>query len=290
MGAEPFRPFPVRRSVTPDGSAYGLVEGHRRLVEILRKWIHLEKANFPARWLRIDTGEKDGRFNMDFDLRLVENFRVNKIPTLRFYRWKPYCISLGRNQNENDVAVERAAADGIDVVTRPTGGKAVLHADELTYSVVMDSRGLSVLESYNLISAALAEGIRMLGAEAALAESSADFRKLFKDPASVPCFTTSAIYEVEYRGRKLIGSAQRRFGDVLLQHGSILLGGFHKKIVDYVKGDSSAIDEMKKNLDEHTITLNEILSRNVEAPEVARAITKGFEAALGAAFSSVNEA
>ncbi|MCL5020570.1 MAG: lipoate--protein ligase family protein, partial [Bacteroidetes bacterium] len=118
---------------------------------------------------------------MRYDLQLVEKFQNERVsgfdstPVLRFYRWRPYCISLGKNQSGSDIDVDMAKRDGIDVVKRPTGGKAVLHAEEFTYSVVMQTAGLSVQDTYNSISGALVEGLRTLGADLELAKSSADF-------------------------------------------------------------------------------------------------------------------
>lgn len=240
-------------------------------------------------WFFIDTGSHNGEFNMKFDVGLVEEFRVTGMPVLRLYDWQPYCISLGKNQDERDIDAEHAARDGIDIVKRPTGGKAVLHAEELTYSVVMETGGLSVRDSYNRISAALVGGLRGLVPDLELSQSSANFQKLFRDPSAIPCFSTSAVYEVEHKGRKLVGSAQHRFGDILLQHGSILIGEFHKRIVDYLKIDGAVKDKTASDLDAHTATLNEILERPVGREEVAGAVRKGFEKSFGAEFSTMSE-
>lgn len=248
------------------------------------------------RWICIDTGDHDGKFNMDFDLQLVDEFKAARTPFLRFYRWDPFCISLGKNQNDSDINAAIAEQDGIEIVKRPTGGKAVLHADELTYSVVMPTGGLPVRESYNLISKALAEGLRTLVPDLELSHSSSDFRKLFHDPSTIPCFSTSAVYEVEWHGRKLVGSAQHRFGDILLQHGSILIGDFHKQIVKYPKIDDKLKQKTLSDLDSHTASLREILNgelkpdahpgHNVEVTKVKEAVKTGFEGILGAKFSN----
>ena len=244
-----------------------------------------------VRWICIDTGEHDGKFNMDFDLRLVEEFKITQNTGSAFYRWNPFCISLGKNQSDSDINVELAGQDGIEVVKRPTGGKAVLHAEELTYSVVMHTGGLSIRESYNLISNALAEGLRTLVADLELSQSSADFRKLFHDPSTIPCFSTSAVYEVEWHGKKLVGSAQHRFacphvGDILLQHGSILIGDFHKQIVKYLNVEDKLKQKTSSDLDSHTATLTEILKRQIEFTEVREAVKTGFEKIFGAQFSN----
>lgn len=238
---------------------------------------------------------------MDYDLRLVEEFRRTHTPAcrstsacagtpvLRFYRWKPYCISLGKNQDGSDINTALAERDGIEVVKRPTGGKAVLHAEELTYSVVMETAERSVRESYNLISRALAEGLRTMGADLELSQSSVDFRRLFRDPSAIPCFSTSAVHEVEYHGRKLVGSAQHRFGDVLLQHGSILIGNHHKRILNYLDISDELKERTRKDLDRHTITLSEILRREVYAGEIQTAVKFGFEKVFSSDFSRSSE-
>jgi len=236
-------------------------------------------------WICVDTGEHDGRFNMEFDIRLVNEFDLDDTPILRFYSWKPYCISLGKNQSYSDVNTALAARDGIEVVKRPTGGKAVLHGEELTYSVVMNTSGLKVRESYNLISKALAEGLGIICGDLELSQSSADFRKLFHDPSTIPCFATSAVYEVEWHGKKIVGSAQHRFGDVLLQHGSILVGNFHKQIVKYLNVDDEVRRKASADLDSHTAVLEEILGRKIDPAEIKDSIKIGFEKVFGANFS-----
>ncbi len=237
-------------------------------------------------WFSIDTGDQPGDFNMKYDVGLVEEFRITGVPVLRFYGWKPHCISLGRNQDLSDIDLKLARADGIDVVKRPTGGKAVLHADELTYSVVMEVNGLSVNDSYNMISTALVEGLRTIGARLGLSQSSADFRKLFRDPTTIPCFSTSAVYEVEYLGRKVVGSAQHRFGDVLLQHGSILIGEAHKNIIRYLVVEDTVRAKSREDLDAHTATLTEVLGRRADRNETMEAVRRGFESVFGADFST----
>jgi lipoyl(octanoyl) transferase len=248
--------------------------------------VRFDGATHSREWFCIDTGEHPGDFNMKFDLGLIEEFRITNIPVLRFYAWNPYCISLGRNQNESDINLELAGRDGIQVVKRPTGGKAVLHAEELTYSVVMETAGMTVRESYNLISTALVEGLRTLGAQLDLSQSSADFQKLFRDPSAIACFSTSAVFEVEHNGRKLVGSAQHRFGDVLLQHGSILTGDFHKRILSYLNVDEMSKKKTGLDLDAHTVTLSEILGRRAERPEIVEAVRFGFEKVFAADFST----
>ncbi|MEK9136365.1 MAG: lipoate--protein ligase family protein, partial [Bacteroidota bacterium] len=180
-------------------------------------------------WNFIAGGEYTGDFNMSFDEMLAQRL-VSGLgaPTLRLYRWKPWAISLGHNQNLSDINIDRCRRDGIDVVRRPTGGRAILHAEELTYSVTMPVDRRGILQVYNEISTALVEGLRQFGVDVSLQRSQLNFVETYKSPSSIPCFSSSARYEIEWKGKKLVGSAQRRYtgngGEVVLQHGSILCG------------------------------------------------------------------
>jgi len=238
------------------------------------------------RWLFLNTGFKPGEFNMKFDENLALLFSKGKIPpVLRVYGWKPYAISIGYNQGIEIFDIGKIKSFGFDLVRRPTGGRAILHAEELTYSVVMNSGGKSVIEIYNLISEAIVAGLNFLGADVELETSMPDFSKSYKDYRSIPCFAITSKYEVKYKGRKLVGSAQRRYGDVVLQHGSILIGEFHKKLPEFLKTeDVEIIEEIKNGIENKTICLREILGRDVSFEEVAEAMRVGFEMRFGVKF------
>ncbi|MBI5473248.1 MAG: lipoate--protein ligase family protein [Ignavibacteriae bacterium] len=236
-------------------------------------------------WQFIDTGENTGAFNMEFDESLARRLLTGQgEPTVRFFTWKPWAISLGFNQDENAIDTARCALDGIGVVRRPTGGRAVLHAEELTYSVAMHSKGKSVLEIYNQISKALVLGLRLFGVNATLSRSQPDLREHYKNPSSIPCFTASARYEIEWRGRKLVGSAQRRFRrhesgeEVVLQHGSILIGPAHRGLPNYlVLRDDIIRDKLTAELLSKTVELSDIKQSAVNRTELASCLKRGFE-------------
>lgn len=144
-------------------------------------------------------------------------------PTLRFYEWTPPCLSLGYFQPIDVVDVDGCRALGVEVVRRPTGGRAILHDRELTYSVALPASVLGhdggVLPSYYRLSLALQDGLRRLGVPATLAPESAA-----GGPVHGPaCFDRPSAHEILLRGRKLVGSAQMRRGGGILQHGSILI-------------------------------------------------------------------
>lgn len=235
---------------------------------------------------------------MDYDLRLVEKCKNENASFLRIYGWKPYAISLGYNQNKSpkDLPINyaRCKEDGLDVVQRPTGGRAVLHSQELTYCVVYKS-SKSAREIYKDISLAVMKGIKLIEPsnkklqQISFVKKNPDLLSLVKTGMYNVCFNAAVANEINFNGKKLVGSAQRKFGDIVLQHGSILIGEQHKDIVKYLKipDDKQAL-KMIEELDEKTICLEQILMRKVTFAETGRAIFKGFEKTLGIKFHTIN--
>ena len=231
-------------------------------------------------WHFIDSGFKTGRFNMDFDLELVKNFNSDS-PVLRVYRWEPYCISLGANQDFNSINQKKTELEGLDIVKRPTGGRAILHAEELTYSVVYPvSKNLSPKQIYQEINLALKNGLIYYDSmfeKIKLEHTQPHFPSFYKDEKSTLCFAVSAMNELNFNGKKLVGSAQRKIGSVILQHGSILCGSFHKRIVDYINLPEVKIEEIKNEMEETTIELETILNKKIDYQKLTHSIKKGFE-------------
>lgn len=189
----------------------------------------------PSAWRLLDTPPAPGAWNMAVDAALMESVRAGGAPALRFYRWDPPCLSLGRNQpaaGRYDLDALRAA--GVDVVRRPTGGRAVLHDRELTYSVAVAEGALGgPRESYAAVNRALVAGLRRLGVAAALQPGTGRRAAV---PSTAPCFREPAEGEVVVAGRKLVGSAQWREGGVALQHGSLLLDGDQREVREWTLG------------------------------------------------------
>ncbi len=240
-------------------------------------------------WQFVDTGENTGSFNMAFDESLARQLlNGHAEPTLLLFRWKPWAISLGFNQDINAINSQLCSEHGVDIVRRPTGGRAVLHAEELTYSVVMHAKGKSVLDIYNQISKALVQGLRLFGVNATLSRSQPDLREHYKNPSSIPCFTASARYEIEWRGRKLVGSAQRRFRhplsgeEIVLQHGSILAGPAHRSLPDYlVLQDEQTRNALATELVCKTVELAQIKQTAIDLSALAVCVKRGFEEEWG---------
>lgn len=218
-----------------------------------------------------------GKFNMDFDfLRTERCSKRLEIPMFRFYGWDPWTLSLGYNQNENDIDKSRLADKGYGLVRRPTGGRAVLHADELTYSVVLPlPKNMTIHDIYREIHKFLLEGFNKLGAnELEFEKAQPDFRNLYKQQdISVSCFASSARYEISYQGRKVVGSAQRLFGNTLLQHGSILLGNGHEQLADIITAESEEKRNTLRNYTlSHSATLEESCGRKISFEECRNGI------------------
>src|SRR5262249_18204137 len=177
-------------------------------------------------WVLIIDGAMDGARNMTIDASLLEEIENSSEPrtVVRFYGWQTPTISLGRNQKvEKAVDVEYCRSNGIDIVHRPTGGRAVLHDDELTYAVVSndsDRFGDSIYGNYKRVSEALCLAYNRLGVPAVLAPGTRKLSPLEND-AEPPCFLSPSRYELMVRGRKIAGSAQRRLRRSFLQHGSM---------------------------------------------------------------------
>ncbi|HUP88174.1 MAG TPA: lipoate--protein ligase family protein [Longimicrobiales bacterium] len=212
-----------------------------------------------------------GALNMALDHALLEQVQRDKQPVLRLYGWQPTCLSFGRNQPARGLYdAKQAERLGIDIVRRPTGGFAVLHAIELTYAFVAPADLLGgPRESYLQINRALVCGLRRFGVDAEI--SGHTERSAFGTVH--PCFAEPAPGEVTVRGRKLVGSAQRCEKRTLLQHGSILLDGTQDVVAQ--------IARVPFALEGRAVTLAEVLGSAPEPEELADAIALGFEEVCG---------
>ncbi|MCY4247918.1 MAG: lipoate--protein ligase family protein [Chloroflexi bacterium] len=224
-----------------------------------------------------------GARNMAVDCAIAEAVgSAAQPPTLRLYGWQPFCLSLGYGQRLSEVDIEALDARGWDLVRRPSGGKAILHGDELTYSLCLPldhalARG-DVIESYRLISAGLLAALRILGMTAQAAPMAADAARAPTGPA---CFALSAHYEIAVGGRKLLGSAQLRRGGALLQHGSLPLRGDIGRICDaLVFEDGGARERERLQVRQRATTLSDSLGRPIDWTEAALALKQGFAEAF----------
>jgi lipoate-protein ligase A len=241
-------------------------------------------------WRFIFTSANDAFFNMALDeALLISCQQSDSPPILRLYQWNPPGISFGYSQSINKtVDLEKCRQHYIDVVRRITGGRAVLHDHELTYSVCaavadLPELGRTTLQTYRIISQALLESLLLLGVEGEWVKSSGESESSFSPLVTKPCFVSTSRYEITVKGKKLIGSAQRRFSahpnlsvkESFIQHGSILIGKGRYSLADFLPQKSST-EKVKRDLEESSTNLEEILKRKTELGELTSALKEGF--------------
>ena len=210
--------------------------------------------------LIIEDEPRSGAANMAVDEALAESVAAgDSPPTLRFYRWQPAAVSLGRHQPVADVDREKITQHGYDLVRRTTGGRAILHTDELTYSVAarLDDPRMAggVMDAYLLMSNGLLAGLQALGLAA---EKAAGDVRAGPD-VSAACFEVPSAYEITAGGRKLMGSAQSRRKGYVLQHGSLPLVGDIARLVDVLALPDEEAASLRAQLAARACTLAQAL-------------------------------
>ncbi len=242
------------------------------------------ESSYPqATWrLLIESEPRTGAWNMALDEAIMEAVAAGESPpTLRFYAWEPPCLSLGKRQPLGGVSLERCERDDVQVVRRATGGWAILHTDELTYSIATtpdDPRAEgAILDAYRRLSQGLVAGLGNLGVPALMNPSAGESAQY----ASAACFEAPSAYEITVGGKKLIGSAQTRPAGRVLQHGSLPLAGDIARVTEYLwfasEGDREAL---AAHLRERATTLSAVLGRDVSFVEAVEAMARGFASAL----------
>ena len=233
-------------------------------------------------WRFLNTGSHSAAMNMAVDNTLLEGVQNGGLPTVRFYTWDAPAISFGYAQDPyNEVDVENCFAAGFDLIRRPTGGRAVLHWEELTYSVVAPlddsiSWGRRIDEAYRSIGNCLVKGLGRFGIEAELEKNQIDAEKVPRSNVSSPCFSSIARSEVKLNGRKLVGSAQRRFTGAMLQHGSIILGNKHERLIDYLLLEDHESVRWKKELKNKCISLSDCMKNEINVDHLIDCLFWGF--------------
>lgn len=209
----------------------------------------------------------NGADNMRIDSELLEEAISGeyKEPIIRFYGWEPACVSFGRNQKEENIDTEFCSKNNIETVRRVTGGRGLLHDDEVTYSFVCPCNylegGESIIKSYKEISSAIILGFKSIGIELELGgkkkvNTSFDY-----------CMSLSTGADLTYKDKKLIGSAQFRKQNYLLQHGSILFS-YKKQVIDSI---------FKEDTDVSTITCINEINPALTRKDIVEAMKLGFK-------------
>ena len=253
------------------------------------------KATGASTWRFLNSGKASGAWNMAVDAALLEAVVAGESPPVfRVYGWSSPAVSLGYNQDAaQELDADRCVEAGVEVVRRLSGGRAVLHWEELTYSLVCGRDdplvGGSTQETYRTIGLCLVAGLRLCGLEPEL-ERSVPSRSR-RDPAAAgrgegghaPCFASAARWEIKCRGRKLVGSAQRRMGDGILQHGSIPMGPEYRMLPRFLKcgWNPREASELSRLLVAGGTCMSECSAGAVTAEEVGACLAGGFQGHLG---------
>jgi lipoate-protein ligase A len=215
-----------------------------------------------VRWRLLQTPPLDGPFNMALDHALMARARQGGEAVLRVYEWSAPVLSLGRNQRARGIYIsDELARRDIAVVRRPTGGRALLHHREVTYSLTAPANaGETLGVMYRRMNALLLEALSALGVPGVLARPATRARP----PTAMPCFAEPSGGEIVVDGQKLVGSAQWRDDGALLQHGSILVENDQVTLLSLMCEPAA--------MPPRPATLREILGRVPDASEVARAL------------------
>lgn len=227
-------------------------------------------------WRLIYDKPTSGARNMAIDAAILAAVgRGDQPPTLRVYDWSPFCLSLGYGQTSRDADMQRLEYFGWDIVRRPTGGRAILHGDELTYSVALPmhhelAHG-DIVESYRRLSTALVAALEHLGLSPRSERNDDQPKK--KGPV---CFEVPSHYEITVNGHKLIGSAQVRRKNGILQHGSLPLRGDVARICQALQYESDgARQQAAASVRQRAVTLADV-GFDVTWQTAADAIIGGF--------------
>lgn len=225
-----------------------------------------------------ETSGGSGAWNMAVDEALLrEGAASGGVPTIRLYAWNPACVSLGAFQPHSDVDHQEVARRGYGIVRRPTGGRGILHGDEVTYSLVgsLNHPKLAggIVEAYRKISAGLLFGLRGLGVPATALSEPKRVSEARRRAAA--CFAAPSRFEITVGRRKLVGSAQTRSGGWLLQHGSVL------RAIDVAAWEAVFPQgERRSGLSRYMVSIAEVLQSSPSRVEVEAALIAGFEEAL----------
>lgn len=234
-------------------------------------------------WRFLDTGKGSAMFNMDLDVQLFDEVRHGGQPFIRLYGWESPAITTGYSQNAADIFdLARCASCGVDVVRRPTGGRAVFHDKEVAYSVSApiadDYFGGSITETYKRISEVIRSALVRLGVNVRL--SPGTIEKADVSGRFLPCFISVSKFELTAGGKKIVGSAQCRQNGCFLQQGSILLGPGQEVIADYLL-DSANADSFREYIRRQSTDISTETGGKISEHDLISELKISFQHILG---------
>ena len=233
-------------------------------------------------WRFLDSGAMSPSLNMAVDQAILGLHANGKSPpTLRLYQWSPPAVSLGYCQKNYNLDMAVCRRLGIEVVKRPSGGRAVLHLGDLTYALIAgtaDGMPSAVTAAYRLICDGLLQGFRLLGIDARMG------RGIIKPPQMDICFLRGTLGSIMHQERKFVGSSQTWHASSMLQHGSIMLVPQIEALVSLWPGIAASPEARQAKLESRITSLQEILGRLPKIEEVKAAIREGIARTLGVRF------
>lgn len=238
-------------------------------------------------WYFLDTGKNPAAWNMAMDDVLADAVaRDPRTVFIRIYQWDPWAVTIGYAQEaEKNISLEKLTKKGYHFVRRATGGRAVFHANEITYSVIASIQnkdlGKSLHETYKIISQALLQTFLQAGFKDLQLKRSSLSEELSPRGAVKPCFSSAARYEILFHNKKLIGSAQRRMKGAILQHGAIPLDSSFLGLTELMNIPEKEKGSMKKELKEKACSLSDVAGSPVDYQSVASVFKTGFECITG---------
>ena len=233
------------------------------------------------KWRILKSGKLNPAENMAIDEAILNGIiQGRSVPTIRFYDWEPATVSCGYHQSaEKEVDFTALKEFGFSFVRRPTGGRLVLHNEEITYSVIAPTSGkfsCNVTEIYSEISKVLASGFSLLGIEVDFEKGELGSKE--QRQVSNPCFTSSSRFELSYKKKKIVGSAQLRKEKAFLQHGSILLNHNQSQIAFILPNlEKNKREKLALTLSKKTISINEIVSSKISFSQACDIFEQAFK-------------
>ncbi len=225
---------------------------------------------FPFKSVRfIPYAAYSGLQNMCVDYYLAHACVESHEPVVRFYGWNPFCLSLGKHQNARDVASDNLFGAGFDLVRRPTGGSAIFHSEELTYSFSVPGTRLDHQGLYRFFHILLKSALQQCGISVSLEDTTSGYR-LNRGGDTFACFNRTAFSELKCDGKKVVGSAQKIFPESLLQHGSIMLGKGHLRLTDFLDLEEPLRKRYKEQMNTKAIDLNTISDRRISPVDIMK--------------------
>jgi lipoate-protein ligase A len=226
---------------------------------------------------------RSAAFNMKADCHLLERAPEQNTVYLRLYSWSPPAVSLGYMQSPDSILDNKVIVKkGVEWAVRPTGGRAVLHWNDLTYALVFPAdlreMGRTISESYSVISGCLVRGLALAGIPSETRDSSIEYSATARN-LRLPCFLSPNRSEIMVQGKKLVGSAQKRTPQAVLQHGSIPLDGSFRRLPEFLAISSEERARHRALLEKKCICVNEI-DPAIDFDRMASCLINGFKETL----------